>query len=149
MYQNGCNTYRQSAANTVEEKPVILIKLYNGALKFLANARRAITEQSPRIKSENISKAMAIVDELNCALDMDNGGQLASRLDSLYQFIIDQLTTANLKNDLKALDQAEQILVTLKEGFEGAYHQMKSANSTLPQVMEEPRTAQEGVCFAL
>jgi flagellar protein FliS len=80
---------------------------------------------------------------------MDNGGQLASRLDSLYQFIIDQLTTANLKNDLKALDQAEQILVTLKEGFEGAYHQMKSANSTLPQVMEEPRTAQEGVCFAL
>lgn len=147
MYQNGCNAYRQSAVNIVEEKPVIVIKLYGGALKFLANAKRGIAEKSPRIRWENISKVMAIVDELNCALDMDRGGRLASQLDSLYRYVMDRLSTANMKNDLQALDQAENILETLKEGFEGAYYQMKHAGST--QVIEETRSEREGVRFAL
>lgn len=148
MYQNGCNAYRQSAANTVEDKPVVVIKLYDGALKFLANAKRGIAEKSPKIRGINISKTMAIVDELNCALDMDRGGKLASQLDSLYQFVMEQLSTANMKNDLHALDQAERILETLKEGFEGAYDQMKRAGST-QKVMEANRPAQEGVRCAL
>ena len=148
MYQNGCNAYRQSAANTVEDKRVILLKLYDGALKFLANAKRGIIEQSPRIRGENISKVMAIIDELNCALDMDKGGQLAAQLGGLYQFAMDQLATANLKNDLQALGQAERILATLKEGFEEAHHQLKSVSNT-PQVMEETTPVQEGVRFAV
>ena len=148
MYQNGCNAYRQSAANTVEEKPVIVIKLYGGALKFIASAKRGIAEKSPRIRGENLSKVMAIVDELNCALDMERGGKLASQLDSLYRFVMEQLSIANMKNDLRALDQAEDILVALKEGFEGAYDQIKNAGGT-QQAVEAIRPAQEGVRFAL
>jgi flagellar secretion chaperone FliS len=150
MYQTGCNAYRQSAGNTVEDNRVVLLKLYDGSLKFLAHARRGIMEQSPRIRGENISKAMAVINELNCALDMEKGGQLAAQLDSLYQYVIDQLTTVNMKNDLQALDQAERILVTLKEGFDGAYQQMKRGGSA-PQVMEEtkPVPVQEGIRFAV
>jgi flagellar protein FliS len=148
MYQNGCNAYRQSAVNIVEEKPVIVIKLYGGALKFITNAKRGIAEKSPRVRGEYISKVMAIVNELNCALDMERGGKLASQLDSLYQFVMEQLSIANIKNDLKALDQAEHILEMLKEGFEGAYDQIKRAGST-QKVVEETRPAQEGVRCAL
>ncbi len=148
MYQTGCNAYRQSAGNTVEDNRVVLLKLYDGSLKFLANARRGIMEQSPRIRGENISKAMAVIDELNCALDMEKGGQLAAQLDSLYQYVLDRLVIVNMKNDLQALDQAERILITLKEGFEGAIQQVKRG-SHAPQVMEDTTPVQEGIRFAI
>ena len=112
MYQPGCNAYRQSAGNLVEDNKVILLKLYDGTLRFLSVARRGIIEQSPSVRGENISKAMAIVNELDCALDMKKGGDLSSQLASLYRFVMDKLTLANSKNDVAALDKAEDILKT-------------------------------------
>jgi flagellar protein FliS len=149
MYQTECNAYRHSAGNTVEDNRVILLKLYDGALKFLAHARRGIMEKSPKTKGENISKAMAIIEELNCALDMEKGGQMADQLNSLYGYAMEQLTKVTIKNDLQALDQAVQVLATLKEGFEEAYQQLKNSRDTVQPVMDEARPLQEGVRFAI
>lgn len=127
MYRTGCNAYRQSAGNAVEDNRVVLIRLYDGAIRFIANAKRGISMHSAKIRGENISKAMAIVTELNCALDMDKGGSLSEQLRNLYRFVMMELTVGNLKNDPQALEQAETILLTLKEGFETAINQQKSA----------------------
>lgn len=137
MYQAGRNAYINSVENTVEDKRVILIKLYEGAIKFINFAKRGINEKSPRIRGENISKVMAIVTELDCALDMERGGNIASNLRSLYGFVMNQLTAGNIKNDLKALDNAENILRTLKEGFEEAYLQQKMAAKTATASLPE------------
>lgn len=148
MYQTGCNAYRQSAGNSIEDNRVVLIKLYNGAIKFIAGARRGIAESSAKIRGENISKAMAIIEELNCALDMEKGGQMAAQLNDLYRYAMDQLTKVTVQNDLQALEQAEGVLITLKEGFEGAYRQLKNGGAP-QQIMEETRPIQEGVRFAI
>jgi flagellar protein FliS len=125
MYQTGCNAYRQSAGNTLEDKPVVLLKLYDGMLKFLAQARRGILENSPKIRGENISKIMAIVTELECALDHEKGGEIAGNLSRLYQFILNRLTVATFKNDVDALDEVKEVLLTLKDAFETAYKEQK------------------------
>jgi len=148
MYQTGSNAYRQSIGNILEDKHVILLKLYDGALKFMALARRGITEKSPKIRGENISKALAIIEELNCALDMEKGGELAVHLDSLYKFTIGCLTTASLKNDPQALDQAKSILTTLKDGFEAAVRNQKSALPEPPRAEVRMRMG-DGVRFAV
>lgn len=147
MYQNGCNAYRHSAGNTVEDNRVVLLKLYDGALKFLGYARRGIMEKSLNIRGENISKVMAIVTELDCALDMDKGGELSIQLASLYRYTMEQLTAANQHNDLKALGRAERILMTLKEGFEAAVAGQKIGPAEpSPMEMTPPR---EGVRLAV
>jgi flagellar protein FliS len=148
MYQPGCKAYRQSACNLVEDNKVILLKLYDGTLRFLSVARRGIIEKQPSVRGENISKAMAIINELDCALDMGKGGNLSNQLASLYRFVMDKLTQANSRNDLTALDQAENILNTLKEGFEGAAQSQKNSVATANLVAKNRKTQQEGVHFA-
>lgn len=149
MYQTGCNAYRQSAGNTVEDNRVVLIKLYTGAINFIIGAKRGISENSVKLRGENISKAMAIINELDCALDMDRGGALSVQLGSLYRFVMEQLTAGNRHNDLQALDQAESILATLKDGFETALRDQKSASALPAEEAALPQQGVEGVSCAI
>ncbi len=149
MYQNGCNAYRQSAGNMVEDSSVVLIKLYDGALRFLSLARRGIMEKKANVRGENISKVMAIVNELDCALDMEKGGELSIQLASLYRFAMDKLTAANQRNDLGALGEVENILGTLKEGFAAAAAKAKTDRETTVLPDKPTAAPQEGVRFAV
>lgn len=127
MYQTGCNAYRQSARNIIEEdRRVVLLKLYDGVLKFLAQARRGMMEGSPKIRGENISKIIAILTELECALDHEKGGEIATNLGNLYQYITNRLTMASAGNDVKSLDHVKEIVSTLKDGFEKAFQEQKN-----------------------
>jgi flagellar protein FliS len=143
MYQTGCNVYRQSAANTVEDKRVILLKLYEGMLVFIGCAQRGIMNNSASVRGENISKVMDIINELECALDHEAGKEISSRLSSLYQYITHRLLYVSGHNDLEALKEVKQIISTLKDGFEEAFEGQKSqaaaphvvpaSNTTMPQ----------------
>lgn len=94
--------------------------LYDGALKFVRFARIGIEEKNPKIRGENISKIMAILTELDCALDREIGGPLAENLSGLYQYMMNRLTVANIDSNAEALDEVEKLLSELREGFEGA-----------------------------
>ena len=120
MVQTGHNAYRQNAGNAIISKEQLLLKLYAGSINFLRLARRGMEEKNPKIKGENISKILAIMTELDCALDMETGGEIAENLSALYQHVVFRLVDANLKNDLQGLDDVEHILTQIKEGFEQA-----------------------------
>ena len=49
---------------------------------------------------------------------MNKGGDVAHKLESLYQFILHQLTLANIKSDRKALESIVNVLTPLKEAWE-------------------------------
>jgi flagellar protein FliS len=157
MYNTGCNAYRHSASNTLEDRRVILLKLYDGILKFLAQARRGILENSPKIRGENISKIMAIITELECALDQEKGGEIAANLGSLYQYIMNRLTVASAENDVEALDHVKEIISMLKDAFEKAYQEQKNTmashntkTETHPEIISGmSATPERGVQFAL
>ena len=118
MVQTGHNAYKQNVGNTVISKEQLLLKLYSGALKFLAIAKRGMKENNPRVKGENITKVLNIITELDCALDMETGGEMAENLSALYRHILFSLVSANLKNDLTVLQDVEDIIQEIKEGFE-------------------------------
>ena len=94
--------------------------LYEGALGAVRIARRGIAEKNPKLKGENISRVLAILTELDCALDLEKGGDLAENLAALYDYMIKRLTHANIKNDPEALEEVERLLCDLQEGFKGA-----------------------------
>ncbi len=55
----------------------MIIMLYDGAIEFLNKAVTGINMKQLQIKLRYISKALAIVQELNNSLNMDAGGEVA------------------------------------------------------------------------
>ena len=96
----------------------IVAKLYEGALRNGAQAREHLQAGRVRERVDKLSKAMAIVEELQRTLDMERGGEIATNLDDLYTFVTERLLRANLDGSLEALDEAMRVLSTLNEGWQ-------------------------------
>ena len=114
----GINSYRQ--AEVQSRTPLeLVVMLYDGALRFTAEAREAMVRRDVRKRAKAISRAMAIVSELQSTLDMDAGGEIAATLDRLYAFVRDRLLDASFRQDVRPLDEAGKVLQTLREGWSG------------------------------
>ncbi len=98
----------------------ILIMLYDGAIRFCRQAKMALADGREADKAKAISKAVAIIAEFSNTLDREVGGEIAEDLSLLYDFMIRELTAANIKNDAEKLDPVEKILLDLREAFIGA-----------------------------
>lgn len=108
----------ESSVDTADPHKLISM-LYQGALLAIANAKTGILRKDIAGKGAAISKAIAIIDEgLNACLDKNAGGELAHNLSSLYDYMNMRLITANLKNDLAALDEVARLLTDLKGAWE-------------------------------
>ena len=57
-----------------------------------------------------MSRALAIVSELQSTLDMEAGGEIAASLDTLYGFVRDRLLDASIQPGRQALDEAVRVL---------------------------------------
>ena len=136
MTGGGYAAYNNSVVHTTDKKEQILLMLYEGAMRFLKFARMGIEEKSAKIRGENISKVMAILTELDCALDREVGGELVENLSDLYCYMMDCLSVANTKSNSQALDEVERLLVELKEGFEGALQKEVKEAPTQPEIKE-------------
>ena len=92
--------------------------LFEGALTALADARIKLTAGDIAGRGQAISKAISIVDEgLRGSLDLAQGGELASRLEALYQYICSILLQANLKGVPKPLVEASTLLAGLRDAW--------------------------------
>lgn len=91
--------------------------LYDGALASLARTRTAIEQRDLRAKGAAMAKTMAIVHELQNTLNFEDGRELAVALDSLYTFVMGRLVDANIRLDPAPLDDAERVLVSLRDGW--------------------------------
>jgi len=104
----------------VGDKGAILLMLYNAAIELLEEAKSSIERGEVFEKGEQLSQAHTIVSELLACLDLGIGGEMAKNLEALYVFMLDQIFTANLNNDIKPLDVVISLLRTLYRGWEEA-----------------------------
>ncbi|MBF8224417.1 flagellar export chaperone FliS [Halomonas sp. 328] len=89
----------------------LIVMLFDGAQASIRAARLHLEQGNAAGKGQAISKALDIVNNgLAAALDDDQGGEIAGRLASLYDYIARLLLRANLHNDADALDEAERLL---------------------------------------
>ncbi len=110
------NEYRHNEVATSSQGKLIIM-MYEGALKFVTLAIEGIDSKDLSKKGTYINKTHDIINELSCALDMKKGGDVAQKLESLYQFILHQLTLANIKSDRKALESIVNVLTPLMEAW--------------------------------
>lgn len=92
--------------------------LMEGGLSRMAQARGALERGQTALKGELIGKSIAIIGGLRAGLDAQKGGELAGRLDALYEYMMVRLSDANLKNDVAALDEVVGLLREVKSGWD-------------------------------
>ena len=107
--------YRKTEVN-VSDKVRIVSLLYDGAINFIRIAKKRMEYGDIAGKGLFIGKATAIVGELSSSLNMD-GGEIAKNLRRLYDYILDRLLYANLRNDPMAFDDIERILDALRSAW--------------------------------
>ncbi len=109
-------SYHAMEVNTANRLK-LLIMLYEGATRFTKRAEDALNEGDLAVKGESISRAMAIIDELNNTLDYKPAPDLARSLSRLYGYIHDCLVEANRNNDAQPLANALRIIEVLRSAW--------------------------------
>jgi flagellar protein FliS len=117
-FRTGANAYArvgvESGAMSASPHQLICM-LFDGARTAIGMARHHLAANDIAAKGKAISNAVNIVDNgLKASLDAEAGGpagaELVRNLSSLYDYIVLRLLHANLRNDAKALDEADGLL---------------------------------------
>lgn len=119
MKINRLNQYQENEILTASREQ-LLIMLYDGAIRFTRQAISGVEIDDHDQRRYGVSKALAIITEFSNSLDRGIGGQIADDLDALYDFMIREMTQANLKNDISKLQVVEKLLVELRQTWSEA-----------------------------
>jgi flagellar protein FliS len=126
---NGLQAYQRVNTQTsiTDADPHKLIQLlYNGALERINMAKAKIQQKDYGAKAQLINKAIEIVGGLRSFLDFEKGGELALRLESLYDYMERTMLEASAKNDIAKLDEVANLLRSVKEGWDGIRGEVES-----------------------
>ncbi|PCI59429.1 MAG: flagellar export chaperone FliS [Gammaproteobacteria bacterium] len=120
MVSTSIKKYRNAnAESVVDANPHQLISIIlKHILSNIAIAHGAISRQEVENKGKALTKAIALVGELQDSLDMEQGGEISANLFELYDYIVRTLVQANLKNDSSKLDEVRGLILTVKEGWD-------------------------------
>lgn len=110
----------------------LIVMLFDGAQGALVRARLFMEQGQLSLKGESLSKAINIIDNgLKAGLDMETGGELATNLAALYDYMVQRLLQANLRNDAAAISEVEMLLANIAD----AWKQISPTSSTFQDAL--------------
>ena len=114
----GAAAYRRIEAES--RSPLeLVVMLYDGALRFVSEAKQAHLRGDILARGNAISRCLAIVAELQSTLNIEQGGTIAEELDRLYTYINTRLVDVSARKDVAALDEIYGLLSTIRDGWAG------------------------------
>jgi flagellar protein FliS len=108
-------SYRESAILTAPPEQLVIM-LYDGCHRFLLQAISAMREGSVAEAGERLGRATAIIDELQCTLDL-SAGEVAQRLAGIYVFSRRHLAEGLCERDPEKLVQVDRLLGQLRDAW--------------------------------
>lgn len=138
-------TKQQVAAKEYLERQIMnaspverIVLCYDGAIKFLLAAKRAIEENNIQERYNNNKKAGDVIAYLMDTLNMEKGGEVAERLRQLYSYMLRRLMDVDLKNDAAAI---EDVVGKLRE-LRGAWEKL-ARGETVPVEADKPAAKED------
>lgn len=112
--------YRQAATQSAPPGQIVLM-LYDGILRFLAQARTGFALDDPKAFNEtinnNLQRAQAIINEMNASLNMEGGGEFARRMRGLYDYFDRRLQEANLAKAEDGIIEVSRHVTVLRDSW--------------------------------
>jgi flagellar secretion chaperone FliS len=114
--QNSASRYQQIQFDTADRGRILLM-MFDGALRFLAQAEAGLREDKIEQFATSLARAQAVVAELLHTLDHKAGGEIATELERLYRFMLDHLVEANLRKSVVHVTQVRGVLSIISDAF--------------------------------
>lgn len=108
--------YRESAVLSAQPEQLIVM-LYDGARRFLGQAAIAMGEGQVELAHRKLRRTEDILLHLREVLDMEQGGEIATRLQSIYMFCQSYLLKARLDRDPAKIDKVSAMLGELRDAW--------------------------------
>lgn len=113
MYPNAYNVYKNNSVNYAS-KDQLLLMLVDGAVKFAKISRQAMIDKDVKKAHTNLMKTQEIFIELMVSLDM-NQAEWTKDLMQIYAYIKDKLVEANMKKDVKIMDEILPLIEEVRD----------------------------------
>ena len=124
---NGYQKYKKIDVSTASQNRLVIM-LYDGAIKFLENACNAMDKKHGTEEAHNnIMKAQEIIYELLSSLNYD-AKEIAERLASIYTYMNQRLTEANISKTKPPILEVIKYLKELKSAWEVAEEKVAKGN---------------------
>lgn len=131
-YARQAQAYQRQAVMTASPAQLVLM-LYDGVLRFLAQARDGFAQaDSPRGIERihhSLQRANNILAELQSNLDLEAGGDYAQNLDRLYEYYQRRLSEANLRKEQAPVAEVEKLVQQLRDAWAEMLSQSKDEES--------------------
>jgi len=137
MYQSGASQYQKVnvTSEVLDADPHRLIQLLMEAgLTRMAQAKGAIQRKDMEEKASLLGRVNEIIQTLQSSLDHNQGGELASNLDRLYDYMIRRLLEASGQNSTDMIDEVMGLMLEVKTGWDGIRQEyLESVHGTRPE----------------
>ena len=122
--------YRQTQMETTPKEQILLM-LYDGAVRFLHQAKAGFAEKNIEKIHNNLIKVQNIITEFETSLDIENGGEFAQNLYALYEFMNRELVKKKKKKDESSLDLVIKHMTELRDTWREAVKKFKAEGNSL------------------
>ncbi|MBC8258446.1 MAG: flagellar export chaperone FliS [SAR324 cluster bacterium] len=122
-YGNYQNAYKKASVNTLDQNKLIIM-LYDGAIKNASFAVQYMDSGEIEKVHNCLIKTKNIVTELMATLNMEQGGDIAKNLQSLYSYMFSQLIEANIEKKSEPV----VIVIDLLKELRAAWVQINTKN---------------------
>lgn len=124
------NKYKQTQIETAPKEQILLM-LYDGAVRFLNQAKAGFAENDIEKIHNNIIKTQNILTEFQSTLDMENGGEFAKNLYGLYEYLNKRLMEANIKKRVDYLEEVLKHVTELRDTWREAVKKFRESGQSL------------------
>jgi flagellar protein FliS len=110
----------------------LIVLLYDGAINAMRRAEIYFQSGNVARRGEMISRAINIIDNgLRAGLDHEKGGQIATELESLYEYVSRTLLEANLTKSAEKLPHLISLMIEISETWLAIGPQHKQVKNVL------------------
>ncbi|MBM7551427.1 flagellar export chaperone FliS [Thalassobacillus pellis] len=114
--------YQNNSVETASPGELTLM-LYNGCLKFIKLAKKAVDNEDFEAKNRNIQKAQNIIREL--MITIDPNASVSQEILPIYEFINHRLMDANIYNDARMLGEALELVTEFRDTWKEVLRQTR------------------------
>lgn len=96
----------------------LVVMLFDALQQYLLAARGAMERGEVALKCQKMGAAIRVLEEgLRSSLNLEQGGEIAKNLDAVYEYCVQRLTMANLKNDQSGITEVMDIIAPIASGW--------------------------------
>ncbi len=119
------DAYRRVQAETSSGADLVLL-LLRGSLRFLDRAQSGVEANDIELAHNSLTRAQDIIAELSTTLNHEQGGEVATGLDSIYTYALERLIEANMRKLVEPIQEVRRLIGELTAAWEDSIAQSRS-----------------------